>query len=508
LENASDLTATLIGRDFDLLRLEKILLSKRIIYICGPPGVGKTALLQYSCSIWAETSFFDIIISFDFATGQIHDGYTLVQDLLEQLELASDQSWKSPLQSLRSTLKHPQDVKIVCTSLSKMLSPHRILAITDSLHFWPLGLNPKNRPGCLNPSSISDICDILGQILGFDSKGKSVLKQQPYIIFVALAPDLPPETSSGNWPKPYKFELCGLQQKHAIKLATSIFRVRKHNGDAWTLSDISEVELVYTLLQGLPAAIKSVIVGLQEKSIGVHHLFRSIHKGVPFYDRKSASTKMPDYSIFQELQLLYNSMKKTLAGTFIALGMYWSRGPNMPWFAHEMAKLELTSEEDNVPAVIYVLESLGYLKVGDLCFITWVHPLLTIFLRTLALDSTIRDYKEHQAVGNFVLKRIVKHFAHGSHAKSDPERAAHLVVKSLGLGDENILTSISKAESTIFVASFLQEQDVSRFTQKWMEHIRGYDFEDMRKNGILGFENMSTCVDICTNPSLEIPLEK
>jgi hypothetical protein len=56
------------GREFDLLRLEKNLIPNEILYLSGPPGIGKTTLLRYVASSWKNTSFVDAVVFLDFTS--------------------------------------------------------------------------------------------------------------------------------------------------------------------------------------------------------------------------------------------------------------------------------------------------------------------------------------------------------------------------------------------------------------------------------------------------------
>jgi hypothetical protein len=54
-----------IGRDFDLLRLE-MMLREKVIFLHGPSGAGKSALLKYARHLWIETNFLDVVLYIDF----------------------------------------------------------------------------------------------------------------------------------------------------------------------------------------------------------------------------------------------------------------------------------------------------------------------------------------------------------------------------------------------------------------------------------------------------------
>lgn len=52
----------LLGRGFDLLRLEKHLSQSRIVYLHGLYNIGKAAFLKHAAAIWKLSNFVDTVV--------------------------------------------------------------------------------------------------------------------------------------------------------------------------------------------------------------------------------------------------------------------------------------------------------------------------------------------------------------------------------------------------------------------------------------------------------------
>ncbi|KAF2099233.1 hypothetical protein NA57DRAFT_76463 [Rhizodiscina lignyota] len=78
-------TDALPGRGFDLLRLEKALATGGVVYLTGPAGVGKTALLHYATSLWVKTSFVEVSVFLDFSRQNLLSMDAILDSIADQL---------------------------------------------------------------------------------------------------------------------------------------------------------------------------------------------------------------------------------------------------------------------------------------------------------------------------------------------------------------------------------------------------------------------------------------
>jgi hypothetical protein len=113
------------GREFDLLRLEKELLQSGLLYLYGPPGIGKTALLRHAESLWKRSSFTDVVVFLDFSTERLLSLNQCLTEIIRQLYATE--------RGNASTIRATQDHKSEKKSLTEMLSNLSVVFILDGL---------------------------------------------------------------------------------------------------------------------------------------------------------------------------------------------------------------------------------------------------------------------------------------------------------------------------------------------------------------------------------------
>ena len=82
--------AHLNGRHFDILRVERQMLERQIIFLTGQSGAGKTALLQTMKNLWESTSFVNWVSNIDFTAKIFPSAASVFTEMLLQLGLDAD----------------------------------------------------------------------------------------------------------------------------------------------------------------------------------------------------------------------------------------------------------------------------------------------------------------------------------------------------------------------------------------------------------------------------------
>jgi hypothetical protein len=115
------------------------------------------------------------------------------------------------------------------------------------------------------------------------------------------------------------------------------------------------------------------------------------------------------------------------------------------------------------------------------------------------------DEKQH-SIERSMFGRILKALKHDSPSPAPYTRAACFTLRSLGMSLATPLTSCT--DIFPFIKSCFGGLDLKCFFRRYLEHVRGYYFEDMRKrSNNLEFTNVMTCINICINPELLIRFE-
>jgi hypothetical protein len=87
VSGAEPLENSLVGREFDLLRLENVITTSRTVYVHGVLGVGKSVFLKYASSVWTSTNFVQQVIFLDFQCKEIHTTTGLIEAMLNRLHV-------------------------------------------------------------------------------------------------------------------------------------------------------------------------------------------------------------------------------------------------------------------------------------------------------------------------------------------------------------------------------------------------------------------------------------
>jgi tetratricopeptide (TPR) repeat protein len=228
-----------VGRDLEILKIEKALLKHNILLLQGMGGTGKTTLLNYLREWWTKTNFVKNIFYF----GYDEKAWTLTQILHEigkqvfgRFEQASFQAMSVPAQAQKLIAKfRAENYALVLDNLESVTGQQ--LAIQNTL--------PETER--------NQICDFLGRLVG----GKT---------FVLLG-----SRSREEWLQTatrfYTYELQGLDQQARTELAERI--LAQNISDKNRINGIRNDEKfkqLMKILAGYPLAMEVVLANLRRQS--------------------------------------------------------------------------------------------------------------------------------------------------------------------------------------------------------------------------------------------------
>ncbi|KFZ13136.1 hypothetical protein V502_06759 [Pseudogymnoascus sp. VKM F-4520 (FW-2644)] len=78
-----------IGRDYDILRFEQLVIKNKTVYLYGVSGIGKTVMVKQLFQVWKSTSFVKQFISIDLYVGY-QTMSNLLQDIVHQLPIPAE----------------------------------------------------------------------------------------------------------------------------------------------------------------------------------------------------------------------------------------------------------------------------------------------------------------------------------------------------------------------------------------------------------------------------------
>jgi hypothetical protein len=388
------------NRDFDLLRLEKFLIARKKVRLHGPQGIGKSTFLRYAAKSWAETLFFDSVILIDFETSQISTAEDFVVQVLNQLFLSDQRHpeyqthfWTSPSLDVSS---HGQEE--ILQLAARLLATSRVLIILDHLHIaYPAWITSEYLPGALNDDTKREIAEVLETLLGSEDSAS----QDTYLICAT-------HRSTAHVDLGVKLENCGfelpaLTYSDSSTLARSVLKQAGCRIDDWQQEDHDQLDLVLSLLLGVPSAIREILPLAEKLQIPWRQFFHRLHAGLFSRYEELESAHLQNSGICRELDHLSRALPGREFRLLILSSLFWQEGTypqgisDMEISLHEkctptsgqLGEEEQKKIHDIGEAMTMLAADFGLLKQPVLPYRgkLWVHPLLTVFGRPFLLDS-------------------------------------------------------------------------------------------------------------------------
>ena len=238
IEIRQDLALGFFGRDLDVLRIEKALLTKNnLLLLQGMGGAGKTTLLKYIAAWWLKTDFIQKVFYFGYEL----KAFTLA-DILRLI--AQNIYDKQALEGFRLLPEKVQQQRII-----DGLNANEYLLILDNAEsITGVNLAIKNT---LTENQKSDLKYFLKALKGGKSR----------IIIGSRSPEVWLKTGTfGN----NHLTLRGLDEESAKNFADAI--IRDLNLPIEYIAKDQYFERLLKLLDGFPLALKAVLTNLKNKT--------------------------------------------------------------------------------------------------------------------------------------------------------------------------------------------------------------------------------------------------
>ena len=229
-----------VGRDLEILKLEKALLQHGVVLLQGMGGTGKTTLLRYLQEWWVQTNFVEGVFYFGYDT----KAWTLEQMLFEMAGRLFSGSDRRQVQAMSIAARMGR--------LAQELRNRRFGLMLDNLEsVTGQALAIQNT---LPESEQAQIRAFLGQIVG----GKTIV----------LLGSRGREEWLRSIYRENRYELRGLDQEARTQLAKLV--LERHVAEAARRKAIlaeREFERLMRLLAGYPLAIEVVLANLARQSV-------------------------------------------------------------------------------------------------------------------------------------------------------------------------------------------------------------------------------------------------
>ncbi|KAH7390364.1 hypothetical protein BKA64DRAFT_679066 [Cadophora sp. MPI-SDFR-AT-0126] len=383
----SPATPRLLGRDFDLLRLEKRLSRVSIIHLYGTAGVGKTSFLDYAASVWKSTNFADAIVIIEFGRDIILSAEeispTMIRQILSQVNCPKHQSrlWTMPSRSLQS-----YDNSMVEEIIRDILCEMDLVIIFDSLDilFAPY-------PSFLVPGSVAkdEKFDIYQKIKPFFLWAENANRNKKCrIIFTSRCVNmdwLVEFTGPQYELSPYELRRLGLSD--AIELSQLVLAAAGEDVKEWAYEDTDWLECIIELLQGIPSALLHVLPLQRTLKVNWPDFYTCLQNGLFTSCAELGQVPLGISRFAQELHSLSTAFRPGHFFFLCLLSSYWHFGVSL----HELSLLFLGTADEALKrdfdspawasALVEFAQYMGYIRVDQKKTLLWIHPLLTIIGR-------------------------------------------------------------------------------------------------------------------------------
>lgn len=263
-----------IGREFDLLRLERLLARGRVVFLAGLCGVGKTAFLNYAASIWKSTHYIDAAVVVDFAMNGSVSGEDFLLCVANQL--ISQLGIPSLLSGIPDRELEPCDRRELHRALLDVISGIKCVIFLESLETAPAHPLPESLHDTPTIETVPYIKSLLD--LATTVSGGGDVK----IVFTHRRVD-PKELEDlvDHRFGPYRQMLGGLNLADALDLVSSRqLQSDKRDMHEWTYEDADWLDSTVQLLKGIPSALLSVLPLQKALGLSWRQFYLRLHSGL------------------------------------------------------------------------------------------------------------------------------------------------------------------------------------------------------------------------------------
>lgn len=514
-----------VGRDFDLLRLERRLLANGIVYMSGRPGVGKSALLRHACEVWTKTGFADCALYLDMAMVEHHRFG--IRDFTLQLPLP----FEAQRDLGRKLHRIVSNTSISLAGFSAAFwaacpdSVRRVAVVLDGLHAIRRG-----RGGIID-EYLARLAQGILQVRDTKRTGAKVytiaasrpLEVRALAFLDGDSDDDEHDEVLVRELNQAHFRLGSLDLAQAIELSTRTIQDAGVSTTEWIEAAWSELSLLMGLLDGNPAAILQVSAQIRKTNDCPKALRAVIHHGVSLsleWVYPLEPNARTTAGLFADIyKLVFCQMTEAEAAVAILLSVFWIEAVPVAFLTDWFISNNICRAETFVFAIFELLR-LGLIETdidlekwgdpGPGPHITWLHPLLTVVGRLAAYAAfPPRQVRLRQAYQPPTRRSMLRRLFGGRPRVAKTRRvAAAMVLTVLGaqvdLGPR--YTTRAKALVADFppaLAGWINTHEAHRCVTR---HIQGFSYDNLSALWPAQAPNLVTCLAACSLGA--IPFDK
>ena len=486
-----------IGRAFDMLSFEQILMAKDIICMSGAMRVGKTMFVQYLGEVWRETGFAEILVYINMAEEKIRSSQALSEAILRQYDANSGEVDSPELLSHHNSVANSQELAF------NLVRSRRSIILLDGLHRTHSGNPTEITPESLYDAEQTDVDHFLTNLClpaNRSSKG-----EPPKLVLIARSAEayrwdyhfqtLSPKTM---------FNLEALRFNDAMSLSTAI--LAEHGIDIleWDHAKTSSLEQLISLMQFNPTAIELCLTMASPSTVDWGNHFRNILTGRHGSADPEVFAVAPDVSsALIEIWSMFEAVRRPWHHIWAWTSLFWHEGPQFTALLQTLQTLSIANDAISVARVLKVSYDQGYLRLTTAGDIQWIHPLWTLATRIwlqrqllMVTESTSTDSLS-SAMG-WVMKKLSA--VRDELLGSEIETNVHLQhIYRFLCPDTN-----SPPSQQEYIKLYLETIECRGFTYTMSMAVNGSEVAEASSYYRLSMYNLCSALIICSNDNMDI----
>ena len=370
--------AGFIGRAFDMLSFENVLMGKPIICMSGAMGVGKTRFVQYLGEVWRETGFAEVIVYINMAEEKIRSSQALSEAILHQYDAISgeaDHPASLSRRDDRDTAANSQELA------STLVRSRRSIILLDGLHRTHSGNPTAVTPESLYDAEQTDIDRFLKDLcLPADQSSNG---ESPKLVLIARSPE------AYKWDYHFQtlfpktiFNLEALCFDDAMSLCTAILVEHGINVLEWDHAKTASLEQLVSLMQFNPTALELCLTMASPSTIDWGNHFRNTLAGRNrFVDPEMLVVSPAVSSALSEIWSMFEAVRHTWHPIWAWTSLFWHEGPQFIALLQTLQKLSIANDANSIARVLKLPYDQGYLRLNSEGDVQWIHCLWTLAVR-------------------------------------------------------------------------------------------------------------------------------
>ena len=358
-----------IGRDYDILRLERMLADSDVVFLYGDAGVGKSVMMRHAVETWRKTDGYDLVVYVDLLKDPI-----TIADIERQVgdqmsAIGEAERWKS-------------NTATSAKEIIRTLRQGNVIMVLDGLdHAYAKVFNQGFEV------VQNYVSDLLRQIRKPSSEGETA--QPPKVVLIGVL-------GESWWDEHFGFlngdlfPLAGLDLHAALQLSKRILRNVGRTIGLANQKELDSLANIVNIVQRIPLALELILPQAAEMDLSLKDFYDTLHFGdvvVPLFapGKPPSIADLKPMLQFKTIWDLFHEFRDMLC----CLADFWYEGPlRMDQYLKELRNGTGVNLEDRLDTIILCLSDCGGWRIeggepGKARMLRWIHPLLTLSLRQM-----------------------------------------------------------------------------------------------------------------------------